>query len=79
MRFYTFIVFLLIFVSSCSLTYKEIDTKEKDCRELAVGIASPLASEIFDLECKNRCQVDGYAYNRWKCSEEDTLVCICDI
>ncbi len=58
---------------------KEIDTGEKDCREVMGNfIGAAFATPMVDATCSNLCQIEGYSYKQWKCSEQDTLVCVCN-
>ena len=58
---------------------KEIDTGEKDCREVMGNfIGAAFATPMVEATCANLCQIEGHSYKQWKCSEQDTLVCVCD-
>ena len=58
---------------------KEIDTGEKDCREVMGNVfGAAFATPIVDATCSNLCQIEGHSYKQWKCSEQDTLVCVCN-
>lgn len=69
------IILALLIISGCSA--KEIDTGEKDCREMMTGMFGSMMDVLADSDCTNLCQVEGYSYKQWKCSEQDTLVCVC--
>jgi uncharacterized membrane protein len=74
---FIFLVIILISVSGCIFN-KEIDTGEQRCKEKMTGLPGAFAADLVDINCKNLCQSEGYTYKRWKCSEKDTLVCICN-
>ena len=57
---------------------KEIDTRSKDCRAQALSLTGALYVIAVESDCTNICQVEGYSYKQWKCSEQDTLVCVCN-
>jgi hypothetical protein len=69
------ILILTIYITGCSV---ELDTGMGDCRSGTSGIFGLLGGELADSDCQNYCRQKGYEYNRWKCSERDTLVCICN-
>lgn len=61
----------------------EIDTGEKNCKNKTSG-GSVLIEPMIDMVCDSHCRPDlytyrhGHNYNQWKCSNEDTIVCVCN-
>jgi len=70
-------ILCILILSGCSLIEKEIDIGEEDCKEMMSGLLGTLLSEVAEKDCSSRCSTEGYSYKKWKCSENDTLVCVC--
>lgn len=57
---------------------KEIDTGRENCKEIMGSFLGGIASDLADENCQSSCQAEGYSYKQWKCSEADTIVCVCE-
>ncbi len=74
MKFKILILLILVFAVGCQNSF---DTGEPNCKE-AVGFAA-LDPIFLNQGCGQVCMDKGYVGSTgWKCSAEDTLVCICD-
>jgi len=65
------------------LTGMEVDTGEKNCRN-RTSVESVLIEPMIDMICDSHCRPDlyiyrhGHTYHDWKCSNADTIVCVCN-
>ncbi len=54
----------------------EIDTEVEECQKVT-SVAPEIIPELVDRECVDRCKEKGYTFKQWKCSAQDTIVCVC--
>jgi hypothetical protein len=61
----------------------EINSGEKNCMNKTSG-DSILIKPMIDMICDKACRPDlytythGHTYHDWKCSDKDTIVCVCN-
>ena len=79
------LIILVVTLSGCisQFTRMEVDTGEKNCRNKTTG-ESILIKPMIDMICDDHCRPDlytyrhGHNYHDWKCSNADTIICICN-
>lgn len=77
-------VVVIVFVHSEISTSTEINSGEKNCMNRTSG-NSILIKPMIDMICDEACRPDlytythGHTYHGWKCSDEDTIVCVCNL
>jgi hypothetical protein len=77
------LVFVIVYGYSRISTGIEIDTGEKNCRN-RTSDDSILIEPMIDMICDSHCRPDlytyrhGHTYHEWKCSNADTIVCVCN-
>ena len=78
------LVLVIVFVYFKTLISMEIDTGEKNCRN-KTSSDSILIKPMIDMICDDTCRPDlytythGHTYHDWKCSDKDTIVCVCNL
>ena len=79
------LILVVVMLSGCinQFTEMEVDTDEKNCRNRTSG-DSVLIEPMIDMICDSHCRPDlytyrhGHTYHDWKCSNADTLICVCN-
>jgi len=75
-------VIALYFWISTSIE-KEVDTSETNCIN-RTSSGSVLTEPMIDMICDSHCRSDlhitrhAHTYHAWRCSNQDTLICVCN-
>lgn len=65
----------MFLVSGCV----SIKTDMKPCRETMGSLLGLVGGPIAENYCSNQCQTKGYTYQKWKCSSDNYVVCVCNL
>jgi hypothetical protein len=77
------LVVVIVYGYSRIINWVEVDTGHNNCRNTTSG-ANILTKAMIDMLCDEHCTPGvytfrhGHFYNNWKCSDADTIVCVCN-